>query len=302
MKRLERLEEIANRQLGGLNVGMDMLVKIRQQAAEKKTAHQVHWKPILACAMAIVLLVGCFALLHEEPMEDKLISSHYAGVQVTEVPALGDLPSGSLNMSGGTASGGGNLFATSSASTFPVVIVNGAAYRLLTSPSGISSGLLGEKLGTVDEFNVEPALGTSAIVSNTVGQGEAVYAVDGMGGALIAAPVNGSNRVFQRISYAGTATIGRESLGDTLCSAEQVSWIFVSDIGTVSGADAVSLMKILLDTADYQSTSMSGSGSVQIGLKNGLVLQLLSGNDCVSACGTWSCPDFFEAFHEAVGY
>jgi len=76
----------------------------------------------------------------------------------------------------------------------------------------------------------------------------------------------------------------------------------VEGIGTVSGADAEMLMNTLLSNADYQSTGMSGSGSMQIGLKNGLVLQLMVGNDCVSACGTWSCPDFFEALHEAVGY
>ena len=65
--------------------------------------------------------------------------------------------------------------------------------------------------------------------------------------------------------------------------------------------DAQSLMQTLLDTSDYQSTSMSGSGSLKIGLSNGLTLQLLVGDDAVSACGTWSCPDFFEAFHEAAG-
>lgn len=302
MKRLERLEEIANRQLGGLEAGQEMLVRIRQQAAERKTASRVQWKPILACAMAFALLLGCFALLPARTPDTNLISSHSAGVQTTEVPTVGDLPAGSLNMSGGGSSGSGSLFASAGGSTFPLIIVDGATYRMLTSPNGISSGLMGEKLGTVDEFNVEPALGTSHIVSNTVGQGEAVYAIDGMKGALLAAPVDGTLRVFQRISYAGTATIGGESLGDTLCAADEVSWIFVAGIGTVSGPDAEELMSILLRNADRQSTGISGSDSMQIGLKNGLVLQLLVGNDCVSACGTWSCPDFFEAFHETVGY
>ena len=47
---------------------------------------------------------------------------------------------------------------------------------------------------------------------------------------------------------------------------------------------------------------MSGSGSLHIGLTNGLTLQLLVGDDTVSACGTWSCPEFFESFHEAIGH
>ncbi|MBE5777976.1 MAG: hypothetical protein E7331_01445 [Clostridiales bacterium] len=302
MKRLERLEEIANRQLGGLEANQEMFAKIRLKAAEEKTASRVHWKPVLACALAFVMLFGCLTLIPQGKQQQELISSHSAGVQTTEVPAVGDLPAGSINMSGGSNGNSGSLFASASGNTFPLVIVNGATYRMLTSPNGISSGLMGQKLGTVDEFNVEPALGTSSIISNTVGQGEAVYAIDGMSGALIAAPVNGTTRVFQRISYAGTATIGGENLADTLCSADEVSWIFVEGIGTVSGADAEMLMNTLLSNADYQSTGMSGSGSMQIGLKNGLVLQLMVGNDCVSACGTWSCPDFFEALHEAVGY
>ena len=60
------------------------------------------------------------------------------------------------------------------------------------------------------------------------------------------------------------------------------------------------LMHTLLDLADYQSTGMSGSQSMRIGLSNGLILQLLAGEDTVSACGTWSCPDFFEAFAQAA--
>ena len=39
---------------------------------------------------------------------------------------------------------------------------------------------------------------------------------------------------------------------------------------------------------------------MQIGLTNGLTLQLLAGEDAVSACGSWSCPDFYEAFAEAI--
>ena len=53
-----------------------------------------------------------------------------------------------------------------------------------------------------------------------------------------------------------------------------------------------------LDGADYQSTALSGDSFMRIGLANGLTLQLMMGDDTVSACGTWSCPDFFEAWDE----
>ena len=72
-------------------------------------------------------------------------------------------------------------------------------------------------------------------------------------------------------------------------------------MGRVDDPAAVrSLMETLLSCADYESTSLSGSDSTQLGLSNGLTLQLLVGEDTVSACGTWSCPDFFEAYQEAV--
>jgi len=303
MKRLERLGEIANRQLSGLEAKPELLARIRQEAAQRKTVQKTYWKPVLACAMALVLLVGGLMILPKEPVvTDSLITSHSAGVQNTEVPAIGDLPPGSLNMTAGVSSRSDSLFAPATGSTFPLIIVDGATYRLLTSPNGISSGLLGDELGTVSEFNMEPALGSGDIISNVVGQGETVCAVRHMNGGMVAAPVDGNMRVFQRISYAGKATLGNETLADTLCSADDVSWIFISGLGTVSGGDAVELMSILFDCAEYQSTGMSGNTSMQIGLNNGLVLQLTADNDCVSACGTWSCPEFFEGFHEAVGY
>jgi hypothetical protein len=121
-----------------------------------------------------------------------------------------------------------------------------------------------------------------------------------MKGTMIAANISGSLRVFQRVSYAGTATIGGESLSDVLCSADQVDWLRYGGM-TISGADAQALMQTLLDDADFQSTSMTGTDSLQIGLTNGLILQLLVGDDTVSACGTWSCPGFFEAFAEITG-
>ena len=179
--------------------------------------------------------------------------------------------------------------------------MDGATYRMLQSPTGISSSLLGEELGQVTEFNVEPALGTSGMVSNVVARGETVYAISGMSGALVAAQVDGSTRVFQRVSYAGTAIIGSETLADTLCDPADVEWMDLAGTGRISDvATAQQLMQILVDYADYQSTAMSGSGSLLIGLKNGLTLQLLVSDESVSACGTWSCPEFFEAYAQAI--
>ncbi len=313
MKRLKDLPEIAARQLGGLEATPKILAKAKLQAAEMHAPHQrsAALKPVLAICTALVLCVGAAMwTLNNTRTPDggsdvtqSMLDSRAAGDATvpTEAPRTsGDVPVGSISMSVGGQSVTETLFAQGAGGSFPLITMNGATYRMLQSPSGISSGLLGDTLGEISEFNVEPALGSSGIVSNVAALGETVYAVSGMNGALVAANVEGTTRVFQRVSYAGTAIIGSESLRDTLCDPVDVEWIELSGYGRLTDtATAQSLIGTLLDGADYLSTGMSGSGSLQIGLKNGLTLQLLVGDETVSACGTWSCPDFFEAVADA---
>ena len=305
MKRLENLPEIAQRQLGGLEATPTLLGKIKLEAAEKQSpvkSAQV-LRPVLAVCCALVLCVGAVTALRTgkdavipQPSPNMLTNRSAGSESVpTEAPrVIGDVPAGSITMSAGIRRSSGTLFAEFGSASFPLITLNGATYRLLVSPSAISSSLLGEELGSVTEFNIEPALGSGGVVSNVVSRGEKVYAVSGMNGALVAANVNGALRVFQRVSYAGTAVIGQETLRDTLCDPSEVEWIAVDGLGRAEGETAQELMNTLLELADYQSTAQTGSGSMQIGLKNGIVLQLMTGEDTVSACGTWSCPDFFE--------
>lgn len=309
MKKLEKLPEIALRQLGGLEASPELYERIRAKSTQARVASRaaVRWRPVVAIAMALIVLAGGAVLWQSAPEGVRpggsVIDSHSAGdeAKVTQPPLSADLPHGSIAMSGGAGSGGGSLFADAQGSSFPLITIGGATYRMLSTPNGISSGLLGTNLGTVNEYNIEPALGSGTIVSNVVSQGEAVCAISGMDGAMVAANVNGVLRVFQRVSYAGTATIGGESLADTLCSSGSVDWMELDGVGVLQGDDARAVMDILLQNADYTSTGMSGRGSLRIGLTNGLTMQLLVGDDAVSACGTWICPDFFEAFHEAIG-
>lgn len=312
MKRLENLPQIADRQLGGLEATPKILAKAKLQAADMCTSHRSRMmlRPVLAVCAAVVLCVGAAVVLTDNdtplsaPAQVNVLDSHSAGTQVlpTEVPrALSDVPSGAISMSAGIRRSGDTLFADYGSAAFPLISLKDATYRLLTSPDAISTALLGEQMGTVSEFNLEPALGSSGVVSNAVACGEGVYAVSGMDGALVAANLNGAMRVFQRVSYAGAAIIGSETLADTLCAAGDAKWIEVSGIGRVDDPAVVNeLMHTLLELSDYQGTGMSGSASMRIGLNNGLTLQLLAGEDTISACGTWSCPDFFEAFVEAA--
>lgn len=310
MKRLDNLPQIAQRQLGGLEASAAILAKAKLEAADRRAPRwAMTLRPVAAVCAALVLCVGAVAALNTAPVEPETVTpinvmdNHSAGLSApTAVPrTLAEVPSGVISMSAGIRRGGDTLFAELGSSAFPLITLDGATYRLLVSPSAISASLLGDAIGTVNEFNIEPALGSGGVVSNAVACGETVYAISGMNGALAAAKVDGALRVFQRVSYAGNSVIGNESLGDTLCAPEDAAWIEVSGMGRVDDpAQVQQLMHTLLDYADLQGTSLSGDGSMQIGLNNGLTLQLLCGSDAVSACGTWSCPDFFEAFAEAV--
>lgn len=302
MKRLDELGSIAARQLGGLQADEKLYLKIRLEASERQAARRKPvWKPVLAACAAVVIAAGAVTALmspKEQPApirRDAVIDTRSAGSEPTAEPEQTDgLPHDSLTMSAAVSDLGATLFVAASDGSFPLVMVDGETYRLLRSPEQVDASLLGDALGAVTEFNVEPVLSSGGIVSNAVPVGETVYAISGMKGALLAAPMSGSLRLFQRVSYGGKAIIGQQTLRDTLCDPVDVTWLELNG-QRITGADAQMLMQILLDNADYQSTAMTGQGSLQIGLKNGLTLQLLVNGDSLSACGTWSCPDFMEA-------
>ena len=311
MKRLEQLPSIAQKQLGGLEADMTLLCKIRIEAAEKKQkpARAAVLRPVLAVCAALVICVGAVMSMDlggqdtQTPVTTaQVLDSHSAG----DVPApaamvrTAEVPKGSITMSAGMKRQAGSLFSQSESASFPLITLQGATYRMLEEPEVLPADLLGADMGAVSEFNVEPALGSGGVVSNVVACGETVYAVQDLGGALVAANVDGVLRAFQRVSYAGGAVMGAETLADTLCASDDVAWIELEGVGRAEGEQAQELMATLLDCADYQNTAFSGSTSMQIGLSCGLTLQLMTAEDSVSACGTWSCPDFFEAFASAV--
>ena len=309
MKKLDQLNEIAGRQLSGLTATGKMLGEIKLKANQGK--QPIFWRPpAVAVCTAVLLGVLTFALLlgggTPSNPDALVLDSQPAGGMAQEIASqtVLNLAGGSVTVGGGAeAPGYRNLFAEGRGSNFPVILVNGAAYRMLKTPSGVSSSLLGGSLGEIMEYTLEPALSSSSLASNAAGLGQTVYAIEGMQGAMVTANVDGSMRAFQRVSFAGMAVMGNESLGDTLCRASDVTSIELSGVGAIADAGAAQrMMGILLSNASYQSASASSSGSqsLLLGLRNGLTLQLMVSGDSVSACGTWSCPEFFEAFAEAM--
>jgi len=314
VNRLENLPQIADEMLGGLNAGQDLKYRILNQAkAGAKPARRKNaWMPILAgaCALALAVTLGLnvekpqASQVLEQPNEQFVSLTAGQNDAQPKTRALLDLPPGSIQLSSGnSAPAYRSIWSPQNGGNFPLIGVNGQYYRMLRNPSSVSSGLLGSALGEITEYTEEPSLASAnQLVSNAAAQGEIVYAVKGMKGAMVAAKVDGKMRVFQRVTYAGHSTSGGESLSDTLGVNGRVIAMELSGVGTITDSDtAQRLASILLNNARYKNDgASSGKQSLLIQLDNGLTVQMVIKNGTLSACGGWTCPEFFEAFEEAV--
>ncbi|MFH1513753.1 MAG: hypothetical protein ABIG45_10415 [Bacillota bacterium] len=310
MDQLSNLREIAERNLGGLSADTRLLHRILH-AETPKVKSGLKWRPILAAgAAAAVLLAAGFVALPRLTRYDGDIDvvTRSAGgeLEPQAFQLTANVPAGSVSISetAGYAPDYYNLFAPEQNGNFPLVKVGNATYRLLLDAATVSAEGLGEQLGRVTDFTAEPALSSSAVISNIVEAGQPVYAVRGMKGAMAAATVQGALRVFQRVSFSGTAIVGNETLKDVLTGSVPVIALELSDVGTIGQADkAQELMNVLYLNAHYEGAaeSNSRSQSLLIQLSNGLTVQMNAGSGALSACGTWSCPEFFDAFSEAAG-
>ena len=305
LHQLEQLSQTADSALSGLEADRHLILRIERAAAQPPQPRKRKvWAPALACAMALVVCVAVTVPMLLQPRQNSLITSQAAGNGVAgSERAL-------LNMSEDSVSIGQNGVAPAYRSiweegsgTFPLIGAQGRYYRMLTTPGSVSDSLLGTSLGTVAEFTTEPSLsGGDVLLSNAAAFGTEVYEITGMGGTLVAAEVNGSMRLFQRVSFNGNALRGSEALDDTLQISGHIASMELSDVGVITDADACEeLLSTLLDCATYESSgTVSGRQSLLIGLDNGLTVQLAVRDDNLSACGTWSCPEFFEAFEAAM--
>ena len=318
MKRLQQLNEIAQEALGGLDAGQELRLRILKTArTQERPAAKglLRPMPMMAMAAALVVLLAAGSLLAPGALNpatnqgsgNDVFDSLPAG-QATDVPfvarAMLDVPPGSISLRPGSNPEYRSIWANGNGGNFPLVGISGKYYRMMRNPSSVPQNLLDSGIGQVAEFNEEPALADqSQIISNIVGQGETVYTVSGMGDSLVAANVDGEMRAFQRVSFANNAVLGGESLGDTLGISGKVIGMELTDVGTISDETIASnLADILLNSASYQNSagSQSGKRSLLIQLNNGLFVQMFVKNDTLSACGSWSCPEFFEAFSAAA--
>lgn len=308
-ERLKSLPQMA--ESTGLQADEALKRKILRASREKKETMVSYRRlvPAFCCVLAVLIGLGAYGLSSRQPIsgpqatDTPLIYSVPAGVN--EVPGVAtalDVPQGSITIRNSSNPSYRSIWAKASGGNFPLIGVDGRYYRMLTNPTGITSSLLGASLGSVEQYTSEPALaGKNGICSNVVPAGEAVYAVQGMNGAVVAANVNGSLRVFQRVSFGDHALVGGENLSDTLKAGNVVA-LEISGVGAINNsAKAQELMNILISNASYlRAGSSETNQSLLIQLSNGLVLQMAVNGERIIACGTWACPEFFDAFQEAM--
>lgn len=194
------------------------------------------------------------------------------------------------------AAGGGDI---------PLVTLSGAVYQMLATPKDVGGALLGGQVGTVQHHDAQPSLAASdalsAGLSNVAAEGTAIYAISGLAETTaVAAEVDGSMRVFQRVSYAGRGP-GGLGLEDTFSVRGQVKRLELSGVGTLTGDAANAAIDVLLDHAVLKSADATARRqTLTVTLDSGLRLQLGVSGDTLCGCGGWSCPEFFEAFEAAL--
>lgn len=300
MIRLDQLSQVAEETLGGLRASPDLLYR-----ATRRPGRITGPKRALAFALSLALVIGLSALvLSQAPSQTVPQVIHQQAGMESGLPegarSLADVPRGSLILSQEASPAFQGVWARGSGGNFPLIRLDGRYYRLLDKPADVSS-LTDQALGTVALTTDEPALDRgSDTLSSVVRAGESVYAIQRMGGGAVGAMVDGQMRAFQRVAFAGSALVGGESLRDTLAGG--ASALQLSGVGTITDPGLVSqLMDILFSQAVYQGSQLNESSqALLIQYPNGMVLQMAVSGSSLSACGTWSCPTFFEAFQTAM--
>ena len=321
LKSLDQLGPIADEMLGGLHADERMRLAIRRAAEANAAPARRPLRrlvPAACCAALALMCVGVTAARlggNAPEANPSVMLAAEPTVMAIDTIAAGD---GSDASAAGTlvADLGGNamvrraeadgesLFAAGEGD-IPLVTVNGAVYQMLATPKDVGGALLGGQVGTVQHHDAQPSLAASdalsAGLSNVAAEGTAIYAISGLAETTaVAAEVDGSMRVFQRVSYAGRGP-GGLGLEDTFSVRGQVKRLELSGVGTLTGDAANAAIDVLLDHAVLKSADATARRqTLTVTLDSGLRLQLGVSGDTLCGCGGWSCPEFFEAFEAAL--
>lgn len=306
-KNINDLSLVAPEMLGGLHAGSEMRARILS-AKQSAPASFVLRRTVPILAAVTLMIVSVSSLLRNgatSPSEDTVpLEMRAAGDNQTptDSPLRADVPGGSLSITDGKPSAFSSLFAGKSGN-FPLVGYNGCVYRLLASGS-VSSSSLGDSLGVPTHVD-DPALADPSawygVLSNAADADTEAYTIVGISSSTaIAASIDGQWRIFQRFSDGDHGANG-ESLSTVLAIRGNVASLDLSGVGKVIDPTTVStLVDTLLDNAVFTGNNVTGGKqALNITLTNGLTFQLFVSKTTFSACGSWDCPEFIDAF-EAI--
>lgn len=303
MMKPEQFKQITDEALGGLQASPGLFNRAKMQfSAQHKRRPALPLRRVMAYAMSLALIIAGTALLLPRLQKDEIpvVGTLAAGTEsLDNLTEKADLPRGSLQLSK-TQGPKQGIWEGSGHSNFPLLRLDGRFYRMLTNPSDVSQ-LVDNNMGQVAVFATEPALDNgNEVLSNIAPKGATVYSFNGFGRSALAAQVDGQARLFQRVSFAGNALLGSETLKDTLPQGAVA--LQLSNVGTITDQGKVKeLMNTLYTSAEYQGNqTISGSQTLLVDYGNGIVFQMNVKGDSLSACGTWSCPEFIEGFMAAA--
>ncbi|MDO4484625.1 MAG: hypothetical protein Q4C54_09440 [Clostridia bacterium] len=310
MNNLNEFPQWADNALGGLKADDKLKYRILQAAKEQpQTRKAPRWTyAVGTCLAAAVIVVGGIGLNMQQKSSEPVapIISTRAGVSAEEkLDTFADevfVASGYVEEADSVAPAS-TLWAQDDQADVPVISVNGRCYRMLTTPMDVPVALLGNQLAKVESFTADASLQPSnTVFSNVVHADMPVYAIPGMENTLVAAQVNDHMRLFQRVSFNGHALVGREKLADVLQISGRVVMMTDEQGRCIFDQDVIdSLVATLFADAVYEAPGhIQGSRCLQLTLDNGLMLQLDIDRDSVSACGTWSCPEFINQLESAL--
>lgn len=317
MEQLNELRSASETVLNGLKADDALKMKILAAASEEVTSKpsatvkrhsdisgSIRWMKFVpaVCCVTAVLAIGLIVGLNFRDMTQKpVITSFTAGVRKSSpislrASASGNATSGLNEIS---ISGSGILYPKENG-YFPMIRLGGRVYRQLNLT--LSDSVKLTDLGTVSLYTDDPALADESIdLSNLLPEGTQVYGIDGCGSAFAIAELSGKKMIFQRSSFLGDAILPGEILADTLPFAGRV--VSVSDDKGRSVSDPVlakELYTLLLEKAEYKgSGDVAGDCFILFHLDNGLACQFRLNGSLFSACGTWSCPEFIDAFEKS---
>ncbi len=297
--KLDSIPQMADRALAGLQAGPDLRLRIQMEAIRKeqrrKTMMSVGRAATAVCCAVLVLALILNPQQRVQEFAAPSITSLPlgSGVESSDEPAV----LGEASIQGGRQNADSGIWAASENGAFPLIGLKGSYYRQMTISVSIPSSQLTE-VGSVEEFTTEPSLSDASIISsNCVNAGETIYAVTGMESTFLAAQSSGRQCLFQRVSFNGKALTQSETLADTLQLKGHIQSMTLSGKGTVQGESAEALFDTLVNNSVYESSGALSTDSVlTITTDSGLSAQMLVRDDRLSACGIWSCPEFFEAF------